>query len=167
MLTRRRMIFCRFSSATISSELKWSSTFVISKNNWRHRSSSWPSNTMNGTVSATSPRCVVHTAPFLLLFRIFAFDISTLIIYHYNHNSRSMDNLCNLTIIYPVQNPAGWRLKSLQLPLPLVSTVQRSTFEYFQCRTLPSWQRASLQYTSKAFSMVYTLSFLWPLFTSS
>jgi hypothetical protein len=47
-----------FSSATISSELKRSSTIVVPQKNWRHRSSSWPSSTMDSTVAATPlPRC--------------------------------------------------------------------------------------------------------------
>jgi hypothetical protein len=57
---RRRIpkLNTNFSSATISSELKRSSTFVIPKKNWRHRSSSWPSSTMDSTVAATPlPRC--------------------------------------------------------------------------------------------------------------
>ena len=57
---RRRIpkLNTNFSSATISSELKRSSTIVIPKNNWRHRSSSWPSSTMDGTVATTPlPRC--------------------------------------------------------------------------------------------------------------
>ena len=54
----RQKLNTNFSSATISSELKRSSTIVIPKNNWRHRSSSWPSRTMDGTVAATPlPRC--------------------------------------------------------------------------------------------------------------
>lgn len=63
MLNRRRRripkLVTNFSSATISSELKRSSTIVIPKNNMRYRSSSWPSsNTMDGTVVATPlPRC--------------------------------------------------------------------------------------------------------------
>jgi hypothetical protein len=60
---RRRVpkLNTNFSSATISSELKRSSTTVIPKKNWRHRSSSWPSSsTMDGGNAAATtplPRC--------------------------------------------------------------------------------------------------------------
>ena len=64
---RRRVpkLNTNFSSATISSELKRSSTVVVvPKSNWRQRSSSWPCSrsTMDGTTVATTttpllPRC--------------------------------------------------------------------------------------------------------------
>jgi hypothetical protein len=52
---RRRMqkLNANFSSATISSELKRSSTTAFSKSNWRNRSSSWPSNTTKDSAAAT------------------------------------------------------------------------------------------------------------------
>ena len=54
---RRPKLNTNFSSATISSELKRSSTIVVPRKNMRLRSSSWPTSTIDSYATTPLPRC--------------------------------------------------------------------------------------------------------------